>query len=113
MSLAAGPDMDAAISLDRTGKMTLPAQPVRGVVVAAPFLGSVRTIPQPINLLMNVGVFPDGRVETGDTPSKPGECVVCKAWVDSVVALSACPQEFHPVADWYPTDLHVGIYEAA
>ena len=46
---------------------------------------------------MNVGVFPDGRVETGDNPSKPGDCVVFKAWEDSVVALSACPQEFNPV----------------
>ena len=81
--------------------------------VMAPFLGSVRYIPQPVNLFMNVGVFPDGRVETGDNPSKPGDCVVFKAWEDSVVALSACPQEFNPVAGRYPTDLHVGIYEAA
>jgi uncharacterized protein YcgI (DUF1989 family) len=138
--------MDEAISLDLNGKLTLRAQLVRGVVVAArtgcadtvrtgqflkivdergkqagdfrafnaaPFLGSVRTIPQPISLFINVGVFSDGRVETGDNPSQPGACVVCKAWVDGIVALSACPQEFHPVADWYPTDLHVGIYEAA
>ena len=68
-------------------------------------------MPQPVNLFMNVGVFPDGRVETGDNPSKPGDCVVFKAWIDSIVALSACPQEFNPVAGWYPTDLHVGIYE--
>jgi uncharacterized protein YcgI (DUF1989 family) len=105
--------MDEATSLDQNGKMILRAQPVRGVVVTAPFLGSVRTIPQPINLFMNVGVFPDGRVETGDNFSKPGDCVVCKAWVDGVVALSACAQEFHPVADWYPSGLQVGIYEAA
>ncbi len=79
----------------------------------APFLGDVRRIPQPISLFMNVGVFSDGRVETGGNPSKPGDCVVFKAWVDTVVALSACPQDFNPVADWYPSDLHAGIYEAA
>jgi uncharacterized protein YcgI (DUF1989 family) len=80
----------------------------------APYLGSgVRFVPQPVNLFMNVSVFPDGRVETGDNPSRPGDCVVFKAWMDSVVALSACPQEFNPVAGWYPTDLRVGIYEAA
>jgi len=78
----------------------------------APFLGSVRFIPQPVNLFMNVGVSPDGRVETGDNPSKPGNYVVFKAWIDSVVELSACPPEFNPVAGWYPTDLHIGIYEA-
>ena len=48
--------------------------------------------------------------KTGDNPSKPGDCVVFKAWIDCIAALSACPQEFNPVAGWYPTDLHVGIY---
>jgi uncharacterized protein YcgI (DUF1989 family) len=81
--------------------------------VMTPFLGAVPFIPQPVNLFMQVGVFPDGRVETGDNPSKPGDCVVFKAWIDCIVALSACPQEFNPVAGWYPTDLHVGIYAAA
>jgi uncharacterized protein YcgI (DUF1989 family) len=52
-------------------------------------------------------------VETGDNPSKPGDCVVFKAWIDCIAVLSACPQEFNPVAGWYPTDLHVGIYAAA
>jgi uncharacterized protein YcgI (DUF1989 family) len=79
--------------------------------VMRPFLGASPYIPQPVNLFMNVGVFPDGRVETGDNPSKPGDCVVLKAWIDCIVALSACPQEFNPVAGWYPTDLHVGIYQ--
>ena len=41
------------------------------------------------------------------------DCGQIKAWIDSIVAVSACPQEFNPVAGWYPTDLHVGIYEAA
>jgi uncharacterized protein YcgI (DUF1989 family) len=36
-----------------------------------------------------------------------------KAWVDSGVALYACPHEFNSVADWYRTDLHVDLYEAA
>ena len=81
--------------------------------VMSPFLGRVRFVPQPVNLFMNVAVLLDGRVETGDNPSKPCDCVVFKAWIDTVVALSACPQEFNPVAGWYPTDLHVGIYEAA
>ena len=81
--------------------------------VMTPFLGVVPFIPQPVNLFMRVEVSPDGRVETGDNPSKPGDCVVFKAWIDCIVALSACPQEFNPVAGWYPTDLHVGIYEVA
>jgi uncharacterized protein YcgI (DUF1989 family) len=82
--------------------------------VMEPYLGSAACfVPQPVNLFMNVGVFPDGRVESGGNPSKPGDSVVFKAWIDSIVALSAYPQGFNPVAGWYPTDLHVGIYEAA
>jgi uncharacterized protein YcgI (DUF1989 family) len=61
---------------------------------------------------MNVTVFPDGRVETGANPSKAGDYVVLKAWIDTVVVISACPQEFNPVAGWYPSDLHAAIYEA-
>jgi uncharacterized protein YcgI (DUF1989 family) len=41
------------------------------------------------------------------------DCVMSKPWIDSVVALSACPPEFNPVARWYPADLQVDIHEAA
>jgi len=70
-------------------------------------------VPQPVNFFMSVAVLPDGRVETGANPSKPGDHVVLKAWFDCVVAISACPQEFNPAAGWYPSDLHAAIYEAA
>ncbi len=79
----------------------------------APFVPGKLFVPQPVNLFMNVMVLPDGRVETGECPSKPGDRVMFKAWIDCIVALSACPQEFNPVAGWYPTDLHLGIYETA
>src|SRR5207302_7525495 len=48
-------------------------------------------IPQPVNFFMNVAVFPDGRVETCGNPSKPGDHVVLKAWIDCIAAISACP----------------------
>ena len=84
--------MDGAIALDLNGKFTL-RSPLGGAVVMAR-TGWADTIPV-------------------REPSKPGDSMVLKAWIDGVVALSACPQEFHSVADWYLTDLHVGIYEAA
>jgi uncharacterized protein YcgI (DUF1989 family) len=68
-------------------------------------------VPQPLNLFSNVKVFPDGRVLTGENPSRPGDYVVFKAWIDCVIAVSACPQEFNPIAGWYPTELHVAIFE--
>jgi uncharacterized protein YcgI (DUF1989 family) len=78
-----------------------------------PYLPGKVFIPQPVNFFMNVTVFPDGRVETGANPSKAGDYVVLKAWIDTVVVISACPQEFNPVAGWYPSDLHAAVYEAA
>jgi uncharacterized protein YcgI (DUF1989 family) len=139
--LLRAPPMDEAISLDLNGKqlvqdtcgvhdlLTAPCGGRRyrlcGVQgehascagsfrqVMTPFLCRVRTIPQPVNLVMDAGVFPDGRVDTSDNPSQPGDCVMFKAWIDGVVGLFACPQEFNPVAGWYPTDLHVDIHEAA
>jgi uncharacterized protein YcgI (DUF1989 family) len=79
----------------------------------APFISGKLFIPQPVNLFMNVAVLPDGRVETGENPSKPGDHVTFRAWIDCIVALSACPQEFNPVAGWYPSDLNAAIYEVA
>lgn len=69
--------------------------------------------PQPLNLFSNVQVFPDGRVLTCENPSKPGDYVVLKAWIDCIIAISACPQEFNPIAGWYPTEIDVEIYEEA
>jgi uncharacterized protein YcgI (DUF1989 family) len=81
--------------------------------VMEPYLGRAACfVPQSVNLFPSVSVLPDGRVETGDNPSTPGDSTVFKAWIDSIVALSACPQEFDPVAGWNPSDLHVRIYEA-
>lgn len=70
-------------------------------------------VPQPLNLFSNVQVFPDGRVLTCENPSKTGDYVVLKAWIDCIIAISACPQEFNPIAGWYPTDIHVAIFEEA
>ncbi len=79
----------------------------------APLIPGRLFVPQPVNLFMNVQVFPDGRVETGENPSRPGDHVILKAWIDCIVALSACPQEFNPVAGWYPSDLLVDVLEPA
>lgn len=80
--------------------------------VMEPYRGNVGLILQPVNPLITVGALPAGRQAAGDNPTKPGDRVVFKGWIHTIVALSACPQEFNPVACWYPTDRHVGIYEA-
>lgn len=70
-------------------------------------------VPQSVNLFMNVGGFADRRVASGDNHAQSGDCVVFEAWIDTIVALFACPQESYPVPGGYPTDLHIGMDEAA
>lgn len=80
--------------------------------VLSPYLGTTRFyVPQPFNVFANVQLGADGGVLNGPAPSKPGDHVVLKAWIDVVVAISACPQEFNPITGWYPTELIVDIME--
>jgi uncharacterized protein len=70
-------------------------------------------VPQPFNMFMNVPIGADGSVMNSENPSKPGDYVVLKAWIDCIVAISACPQEFNNAAGWYPTEIAVDILEPA
>ncbi len=82
-------------------------------LAVAPWLGSTPFfVPQPFNLFMCCPVGADGSVTNGPNPSKPGDHVVLKAWIDCVIAISACPQEFNNAAGWYPTEIEVEILEA-
>ena len=82
--------------------------------VMAPFLGTTRFyVPQPFNVFANVPVGSDGSVLNGPAPSKPGDYIVLKAWIDVIVAISACPQEFNPITGWYPSELLVDTMEPA
>ena len=82
--------------------------------VMAPFLGTTRFyVPQPFNVFANVPIGADGSVLNGPAPSQPGDYIVVKAWIDVVIAISACPQEFNPITGWYPTELGVEIMEPA
>jgi uncharacterized protein YcgI (DUF1989 family) len=100
MSLAAASVMDETVSLDLNGKLVRRLRLVRQAVVVARTGGADR---------LAAGQF---LKVTGDSPSKPGHCLVFKEWSDSVVALFACRQEFNPFAGWYPTGQHAGIYAA-
>ena len=80
--------------------------------VMEPFFGTTRFyVPQPFNIFGNCPVGRDGSVTNGPAPSKPGDHVVMKAWIDLVVAISACPQEFNPISGWYPTEVLVEVLE--
>jgi uncharacterized protein YcgI (DUF1989 family) len=77
-----------------------------------PYFGAERFyVPQPFNIFANVPIGPDGSVLNGPAPSKPGDYVVMKAWIDVIAAISACPQEFNPITGWYPSEVLVDIME--
>jgi uncharacterized protein len=80
--------------------------------VMAPYFKTERFyVPQPFNIFANVAIGADGSVLNGPSPSKPGDHVIMKAWIDIIVAISACPQEFNPIAGWYPTEIQVDVLE--
>jgi uncharacterized protein YcgI (DUF1989 family) len=82
--------------------------------VMEPWFGKERFyVPQPFNVFANVPIGTDGSVLNGPPASKPGDYIVLKAWIDTVIAISACPQEFNPITGWYPTELVVDICEPA
>ena len=80
--------------------------------MAEHFAGRPIYVPQPFNMFMYCPVGPDGSVVNGPNPSKAGDYVVLKAWIDCIIAISACPQEFNNAAGWYPTEIAVDIMEA-
>lgn len=62
-------------------------------------------VPQPVNFFMNVAVRPDGGVEFGSPQTNPGDYVLLRAFLDCLVVVSACPQEWNPAANYHPSDL--------
>ena len=64
--------------------------------------------PSPLNLWMNIPVAADGSTSWGEPLSKPGDCVVLRAQMDCIVAMSACPQDILPIngAACQPTEAH-------
>ena len=70
--------------------------------------------PPPLNLFMNIPVWPTGRLEIVPPLSQPGDYVVLRAEIDCIVALSACPHDIYPVngADATPRDVEYAVLGA-
>jgi uncharacterized protein YcgI (DUF1989 family) len=69
----------------------------------------VASVPDPVNLFTKIQIQPDGTIQMLPAPSKAGDFIVMKAWIDCVVAVSACPSDLTPVAGYFPTDLRVSV----
>jgi uncharacterized protein YcgI (DUF1989 family) len=62
-------------------------------------------VPQPVNFFMNVAVRSDGTVTFGPPQTEAGDWVLLRAFMDCLIVLSACPQEWNPAANYHPSDL--------
>ena len=68
-------------------------------------------VPDPINWFQNTPVAPDGTLGAEVSPAEPGDKVVLRALMDTVVAASACPQDQNPINDWQPTGVLLVVGE--
>ena len=64
-------------------------------------------VPDPFNVFQRTAVAPDGRLETLEPLSGPGDFVELEAQADCLVALTACPQDQNPCNGWRITDIKV------
>jgi hypothetical protein len=66
---------------------------------------SLAHVPQPVNFFMNVAIRPDGTAVFGSPQTEAGDYVLLRAFMDCLVVISACPQEWNPATNYHPSDL--------
>ena len=67
-------------------------------------------LPDPINWFMNVAIKQRGELEIRDPLSERNDQVVLRALQDTIVAVSACPQDKNATNASNPTDILVRLY---
>ncbi len=67
------------------------------------------TVPQPVNLFMNIPVGTDGVLSWRRAPTLPGDGVTLCALDDLLVVVSACPQDLVDINGGRPTPLHLHL----
>ena len=67
------------------------------------------TIPQPINVFMDVRAEPDGTLVSRPASSRPGDYIAFRAAQDCVVVLSSCPMELVPISSGGITPLELQV----
>ncbi|SDN03678.1 DUF1989 domain-containing protein [Allokutzneria albata] len=53
----------------------------------------ITTVPQPVNVFMDIRAAPNGELEWRSSPAAAGAAVTFRAELDCVVVVSACPQD--------------------
>lgn len=69
----------------------------------------VDVVPQPVNLFMHIPVDVDGGLSWLPAPTSQGDAVTFLSRVDTVVVLSACPQDLVGINAGAPSDLLIDV----
>lgn len=79
----------------------------------APWGISEWDIPDPFNLFQNAPILPDRTFGNEVPTSKPGDSIVFRVLMDSIVGVSACPQDLNPCNGFRPSPVRVQILNGA
>jgi uncharacterized protein YcgI (DUF1989 family) len=69
------------------------------------------TVPQPINVFMDVRARPDGTLVSSPASSRLGDYLAFRATQECIVVLSSCPMDIVPISSGGITPLELQIYE--
>lgn len=69
----------------------------------------VHLIPDPVNVFQNSTIDENGDIETKEPRSLAGDSVSFTAVTDTLVAVSACPQDQIPLNGWHPSPIALSI----
>jgi len=69
------------------------------------------TVPQPLNVFMDVRAEPDGRLVSAPASSRPGDYIAFRAVQNCLVVLSSCPMDIVPISSGGITPLELQMYE--
>jgi hypothetical protein len=68
-------------------------------------------IPDPFNFFQNAPIHPDRRFGNEIPTGKAGDKLVLRTLMDSIVSVSACPQDLNPCNGFHPSPLMIRILE--
>jgi uncharacterized protein len=74
---------------------------------------SLTTVPQPLNIFMDVQPNPDGTIVSAPASTRAGDYVAFQASQDCLVVLSSCPMDIVPISTGGITPLELQVYEPA
>jgi uncharacterized protein len=70
-------------------------------------------VPDPVNFFQNAPIHPDRSFGNEIPTGRPGDKLLLRTLLDSIVAVSACPQDLNPCNGFRPSPLRIRVLEAA